>query len=338
VIRKILHSRLPQRVAHRVPPVVVEVTVGLAAAIALVALRIPMNTVAGDRAPYSLNFVAVVLACVVAGWRSGLVALVVGQLLIWYFVVPYAWDFRFANRELLAGFVVATLSQLLILAVIALYQREIDKGVAERERRLTLLDDALREIDHRTRNNYQTVLAMIELQARRSSDQTVRDALTQVGDRIQAVANASQQLAKKSVDIDSVRLDDHLCGLVQQIERGLSRDGIDVACEVEEVTASADTATSISIIVNEIVTNAIKHAFNGEGSGHVSVVGRSGSSFELTVSDNGRGIEASRRDGHAGLGSKLVESFAKQLRAKHEVVSTDKGTMHRLVIPSLQGA
>lgn len=320
------------------PPVVVEVAVGLAAAIALVALRIPMNTLAGDRAPYALNFVAVVLACVVAGWRSGLVALAVGQLLIWYFVVPDEWSFRFPNRELLVGFVVATLSQLLILAVIALYQREIDKGVAERERRLTLLDDALREIDHRTRNNYQTVLAMIELQARRSSDQTVREALTQVGDRIQAVANASQQLAKKSVDIDSVRLDDHLCGLVQQIERGLSRDGIDVACEVEEVTASADTATSISIIVNELVTNAIKHAFNGEGSGQVSVVGRSGSAFELTVSDNGRGIEASRRDGHAGLGSKLVESFAKQLRAKHEVVSTDQGTMHRLVIPSLQGA
>jgi two-component sensor histidine kinase len=85
------------------------------------------------------------------------------------------------------------------------------------------------------------------------------------------------------------------------------------------------------------VTNAIKHAFNGEGAGHVKVVGRTGSSFELIVTDNGRGIQATRRDGHAGLGSRLVESFAKQLRAKHEVVSTDQGTMHRLVIPSLQG-
>ena len=130
------------------------------------------------------------------------------------------------------------------------------------------------------------------MQSRRSSEGTVREALSQVADRIQAVANASQQLAKKSVDIDSVRLDDHLCGLVQQIERGLSRDGIDVDCEVEEVTASADAATSISIIVNELVTNAIKHAFNGEGVGHVRVVGRTGSSFELTVSDNGRGIQA----------------------------------------------
>jgi len=296
-----------------------------------------MNSLAGDRAPYALNFVAVVLASVVAGWRSGLVALTAGQLLTWYIVVPYEWSFRFESVELLVGFVIACLSQVLILTVIALYQREIDKGVAERERRLHLLDDALKEIDHRTRNNYQTVLAMIELQSRRSSDQIVREALAQVADRIQAVANASQQLAKKSVDIDSVRLDDHLCGLVQQIERGLSREGIDVECEVEEVTASADTATSISIIVNELVTNAIKHAFNGEGVGRVQVVGRTGNSFELIVTDNGRGMQATRRNGHAGLGTKLVESFAKQLRAKHEVVSTDQGTMHRLVIPSLEG-
>lgn len=318
------------------PPVLIEVAVGLAAALALLAVRLPMNSLAGDRAPYALNFVAVVLASVVAGWRGGLVALTIGQLLTWYIVVPYEWSFRFQNIELVGGFVIASLSQVLILTVIALYQREIDKGVAERERRLNLLDDALKEIDHRTRNNYQTVLAMIELQSRRSADQTVREALAQVGDRIQAVANASQQLAKQSVDIDSVRLDDHLCGLVQQIERGLSRDGIDVECEVEEVTASADTATSISVIVNELVTNAIKHAFNGEGVGHVRVVGRAGNSFELIVTDNGRGIQATRRDGHTGLGTKLVESFAKQLRAKHEVVSTDKGTMHRLVIPSLQ--
>ena len=107
-------------------------------------------------------------------------------------------------------------------------------------------------------------------------------------------------------------------------------------CDVEEVTANADTATSISIIVNELVTNAIKHAFNGEGSGHVKVLGKTGSEFELIVTDNGRGIQATRRDGHSGLGSKLVESFARQLRASHEVVSTENGTTHRLVIPSLE--
>jgi two-component sensor histidine kinase len=201
---------------------------------------------------------------------------------------------------------------------------------------LALLDEALKEIDHRTRNNYQTVLAMIGLQARRAPDPQVSEALLQVADRVQAIANASRQLAVKSEELAAVRLDDHLCGLVQQIERGLSREEIKVACDVDEVTASPEAATSISIIVNELVTNAIKHAFAGRDTGRVLISGRSGSAFELIVSDDGQGIEASRRDGHSGLGSKLVESFARQLGAKHQVSSSEQGTTHRLLIPSLQ--
>jgi two-component sensor histidine kinase len=231
--------------------------------------------------------------------------------------------------------IVATLTELMVLIIVTLYQREVDKGTREREQRLALLDEALNEIDHRTRNNYQTALAMIELQARRATNDGAREALRQVSDRIQAIANASQQLAVRSADIGRVRLDDHLCGLVQQIERGLSRDGINVDCDVDEVTADADKATSISIIVNELVTNAIKHAFNGEGSGRVRVSGRSGDPFELVVADDGSGFSQSRRKDSTGLGSKLVESFARQLGAKHQVTSTDEGTTHRLLIPSL---
>ena len=131
------------------------------------------------------------------------------------------------------------------------------------------------------------------------------------------------------------QLDDHLRELVQQIERGLSRREIRVDCDVDDVTASADTATSISIIVNELVTNALKHAFNGDGSGKVSVLGRHGSAFELIVSDDGRGMDGAIKPDHGGLGSKLVESFARQLDAKHHVTSSSQGTTHRLVIPRL---
>ena len=65
------------------------------------------------------------------------------------------------------------------------------------------------------------------------------------------------------------------------------------------------------------------------------MIGKAGSAFELIVADNGRGMASTRRDGHSGLGSRLVESFARQLGAAHEVVSTEQGTTHRLVIPTL---
>ena len=334
-MRKILHSRLPQRWAHRVSPTLVETGIALIASMAMVALRLSLDPFTGPRAPYALNFVAVVLATVAAGWRSGVLTLAISQIVIWYVVVPDRWSFVFESPETTGGFIIATFSEAVILLIIALYQREVDKGTMERERRMELMDHALNEIDHRTRNNYSTVLALIQLQTQAAGDAKVKAALQQVADRIQAIAGAADRLAIKSHDIDRIRLQDHLCGLVGQIERGMARDGIDVDCDVDEVSTSADTATSISIIVNELVTNAIKHAFNGEQSGSVWVRGKAGDTFELTVEDDGRGIAPSRRTGRAGLGTKLVESFVRQLNAKHEIVSTEKGTTHRLIIPDL---
>ena len=301
----------------------------------MVALRLALDPLIGERAPYALNFVAVVLTTVAAGWRSGLLALVISQLLIWYMVVPDRWTFAFKNGDITAAFVVATISEAVILLIIALYQREIDKGVAEREQRLALLDHALNEIDHRTRNNHQTVLAMIHLQAQRSTHDGVREALHQVADRIHAIAQATERLALRSGDLESIRLDDHLCGLCEQIERGLSRHNVNVRCEVEEITTSADMAIPIAIIVNELVTNALKHAFDGRDEGDVVVTGRMNGELRLTVTDNGVGIQRNTKVSRGGLGSKLVENFAKQLGARHEIVSTEQGTTHDLVIPKV---
>jgi len=315
---------------------VVELAIGVAVPLILVVVRAALIPLVGDRAPFAFNFLAVGIAAVLAGWRSGLIALVLGQAAIWFAVVVPQWTGTPTLSDRLGGLVTATVAELLVLIVITLYQREVAKAWSQREKRLDLLDEALREIDHRTRNNYQTVLAMIELQARRSTNEQVATALLQVAVRIQAIANASKQLAVRSADIGVVRLDDQLCGLVQEIERGLSRKEIRVECKVDDVTASVDKATSISIIVNELVTNAIKHAFNGNSSGHVWVTGKIEGAFELVVADDGRGIDATQRDDYDGLGSKLVESFARQLGAVHDVVSTETGTTHRLVIPELR--
>jgi two-component sensor histidine kinase len=302
----------------------------------MVALRLPFAGNAGDRAPYALNFLAVVLAAVLAGWRSGLVALLVGQLLTWYVIVPPHYSMGAADSERLAGFIIASISQLLVLLVIALYQREVDKGTADRERRMELLQHALREIDHRTSNNYQTVLALIHLQAQRSREGDLRDALLQISDRIGAIAKASEQMALRSATLELVRLDDHLCGLCDYIERGLSRDEIDVDCEVSECTAEPDRAIAISIIVNELVTNALKHAFVEGGSGRVQVIGKTDEGgLELTIADNGNGMKPVKSRSRGGLGTKLVETYVRQLSARHEVVSSDRGTTHRLVIPNL---
>ena len=302
----------------------------------MIGLRIPFSGLTGDRAPYALNFLAVVIAAVLAGWRSGVVALAAGQMLSWYLLVPPYYSIAVADSERLAGFVIATISQALILVIISLYQWEVDKGTAERERRVELLGHALREIDHRTANNYQTVLALIHMQAQRSAGSELQAALQQIADRIGAIAKASEQLAIRSDDLESVRLDNYLCELCGHIEQGLSREEVEVDCDVMPCTVGPDRAIALSIIVNELVTNSLKHAFSDGASGRVSVSGKvNGGGLELTVSDDGDGIKPARSRTRVGLGTKLVETYIRQLGATYDVDSSDGGTSHRILVPGI---
>lgn len=330
-----MRARLPERLAHRVPAPVVEIGVGLVAALVFLGVRIALLPLAGDRAPYAFVFLGIVLSAVIAGWRSGAVTLIAGQILAWTAIAsrPVVGT---SSDDKLGGLIIASFSQIVILTIIALYQREVAKNAREREKRLELLDQARREIDHRAKNNYQTVLSLVELQAARAEDTATRDALRQVADRIAAISVATEQLAIRGEDLSTVKLRDHLCGLCSQLERGLARGEVRVECDIPDVVTSADNAIQLAIIVNELVTNALKHAFFDGRKGIVRVHSRVvGSGLELEVSDNGCGMDGRPTAAGGGLGGKLVDSFARHLGAKHDVSSSAKGTTHRLVVPAL---
>jgi two-component sensor histidine kinase len=335
-LKRIIRSRLPERLEQRVPPILVELAVGVLAAAAGVGIRFALSPFLSNVAPYSFVYTAVTVAAVLAGWRSGLVALIAGQLLSWYVVVAPGGVLLAGYRQPTAGFILATISQAILLAAIGLYQREIAKNAREQEERMDLLDHARREIDHRAKNNFQTVLSLVQLQAARATDESVRRALQQVADRITAISVATQHLAIRTEDLATVRLRDHLCELCSQLERGLARGNVHVECDIPDVTASADTAIHLAIIVNELVTNSLKHAFEEGGTGVVRVRSKMvGTSLELEVTDDGIGMKTRAASSGTGLGRKLVETFAKHLNARVEVSSSSEGTRHLIVVPAL---
>ena len=331
-MKRILRSRLPERFAGRVPPLVVEIAAALVVTGLLAMLRIAMIPWAGDRAPYALVFVAVVGSTVLAGWRSGLLAILIGQFMVWNLVVSPV-DNALIRSQLTAGLATATLSQLVAVAIITLYQREVDRAWQRREEQVDLLHQALAEIDHRTANNYQTVLALILAQAKRA-EPPVQQALQQVADRIRAIALASKQLALSSDSLEEVRVTHHLGELCSQIKQGLSRPGVTVECQFEDVSVDAEQAIAMSILVNELVTNALKHAFPDDRHGQIHVrLDKSTDGLTLEVTDDGVGMTKSARTRGTGLGTRLVDTFIKQLRARHEVETGEGGTRHRIHWP-----
>lgn len=332
-IKRILRSRLPERLRGKLPPLVVEAAVALAVSALMTLLRVALVPWTGDRAPFAFVFVAVVGATVLAGWRSGLLATVIGQALAWDLIID-AEGYADHRLEYLSGFAVATLAQLLALVIIALYQREVDRAWAVRESQLDLLGRALAEIDHRTINNYQAVQALILSQAQATADGPAKEALLKIADRIKAVSNASRRLAATSDSLEMVRPAEHLQELCAQIERGLSRRGVAVECHFADVSLGPEETTSVSLLINELVTNALKHAFPGDREGVIRVsLAPVGDGLDLEVADNGIGIKPGGRSRSTGLGTRLVKTFVKQLRATHKVESSQAGTQHRIHIP-----
>lgn len=332
-MKKILRSRLPQRFADRVPPLFVEIAVALLISGLMALLRIALVPWAGERAAYAPVFVAVVGATVIAGWRSGLLAIIIGQWLAWTLVVAPASS-AMPRAQLISDFSLATFSQLVAVVIIWLYEREVDRALALQQVQLNLLDRAIREINHRTANNYQTVLSLVLAQARRAKEAPVKEALQQVADRIAAISAVSNKMAIRSGSPEEIEIDEHLRGLCAQIEQGLFRPGVRLECDFEPLSLRSDHAIALSILVNELVTNALKHAFPGDGEGVIGVsLRRTGEDFELIVADDGVGIGRGARGRGSGLGNRLIELFTAHLSGKHGVETGISGTRHRILFP-----
>jgi two-component sensor histidine kinase len=107
--------------------------------------------------------------------------------------------------------------------------------------------------------------------------------------------------------------------------------------DIESELLPTDRAIPIGLIVNELVTNAVKYAFPGKTSGTVLVtLKRLPRELRLTVTDDGQGLDPRRAD--SGLGGRLVEGFARQLGGRVERESDSQGTIVRLTFPSNEGS
>lgn len=330
-----MQTRLPERLRGQLPPTLVEVGIGLGLPLLIFFLRMLFYPLFGETAPLAPVFAAIALSAVLAGWRAGLITLLVGQALIWVFIMAPRGSLGPKEAVSFGVLAVAVACELAILLIIGLYQREIERASSRRESQLGLLKKALNEIDHRTSNNYQTMLALVLAQAKNAKEAPVKEALQQVADRIRAIALASRRLAVASEGLKRVRIAEHLQDLCDEIERGLARPGIRISCRFDDLVLGADETVCLSILVNELVTNALKHAFPGDRSGSIDLsLKKRRDGLELRVVDDGIGIVDASRSRGTGLGTRLVDTFTTQLKARHEVASDATGTRHLVRFPA----
>lgn len=193
----------------------------------------------------------------------------------------------------------------------------------------------MREVSHRVKNSLSLVASMLALQARASQLPEVRRAIRDAETRVATIAQVHDQLWRQR-DVQTVELEGFLRRLCAHLEQAAPAHPL--VLEVEPVAIDADRGIQLALVVNELVTNAFKHAFPEGSPGQVSVsLKRAGDgTFRLEVADNGRGLPQGFDPAAAStssLGMKVVNGLARQLDARFEARSGTGGSSFVLQIP-----
>ena len=197
----------------------------------------------------------------------------------------------------------------------------------------------LQELTHRVKNSLQIIAAMVSIEARSHKSGEGKAALERVSHRIDALGQLYSKLSKADTveAVDAATYLDELCrDLIASVHK---EDGTSIVLktDIESELLPTDRAIPIGLIVNELVTNAVKYAFPGETRGTVLVtLKRVPGELRLTVADDGQGLDPRRAN--SGLGGRLVEGFAQQLGGQVERESGSQGTTVRLILPSREGS
>jgi two-component sensor histidine kinase len=212
---------------------------------------------------------------------------------------------------------------------LAACQREeasIQSALAER-------DLLLREVHHRVKNNLQVVASLLDLQAGILRDAPARQALQESKDRVQSMARIHEYLYK-SVDVNRVAMDDYLRHLATALRHAYNAQHIGLSVQVAVEPFDVERAIPCALIVNELVSNAFKHAFPAGRAGEVVVALESrDDQHVLTVRDTGVGLPPHTDPQSAdSLGLRLVGLLAKQIGGMLHLAS-EGGTTARIAFP-----
>jgi PAS domain S-box-containing protein len=197
----------------------------------------------------------------------------------------------------------------------------------------------LKEIHHRVKNNMQVISSLVALHADELRDGAMRAVLLDVTHRVRSMAMVHEKLYE-SADLARIEFAEYARSLLNYLWRAhaTTASGVRLALDLEPVSLPVNAAVPCGLILNELVGNALKHAFRGRAGGEVTVSLRSGppDRVRLSVRDNGTGLPPGLdwRQGRS-LGLRLVQMLAGQLHAAVEL-SNSGGTEFTITFEGLK--
>lgn len=193
-------------------------------------------------------------------------------------------------------------------------------------------DILMREIHHRVKNNLQLISSLLALQGIELQNKDAQSALQEGNRRVRSMTLIHQNLYLKE-NLSQVNVKEYLNKLAFELIDSLSfQSNVDVSVQVEDIDLDIDQLVPIGLIINELLTNALKYAFPNGQDGTIDLsLYRDEKDIVFQVKDNGQGYEEKNSDN--SFGTKLIESLTSQLRGELEI-NNKNGVSTTITIPT----
>ena len=205
---------------------------------------------------------------------------------------------------------------------------EVNKSMSERTRAETInaqskfYETLIKEIHHRVKNNLQMVSSLLFLQSRSIKDEDAKNAILASQQRVESLALIHKNLYQRE-NLAELEMKSYITQLCNALVETLKKEDqkISVSVEMDEIVLDIEKAIPIGLIINELVTNSLKYAFEGRQDGVISVSlhPRPMSKFLLTVGDNGQGLKSKKK----GFGSQLIQILTQQIEGEMSEVQSE---------------
>jgi two-component sensor histidine kinase len=214
-------------------------------------------------------------------------------------------------------------------------RHELEQLVADRTRELTQALEQktalLHEVDHRVKNNLQLISSLLLLQNRRVSDPAVKAAMRAMLDRVNAIATVHRRLFQ-SDDVERFDVSAFVRDLVADVIGSSTRDDIEFSLDLERVDVAAAKAAPLALVISELLSNCMRHAFPDGRPGRIFVgIRRTNGDFRIEITDDGVGVSSAAKS--SGFGLTIIQLLCQQLKAKSETKDAEPGTRVLIDLP-----
>ncbi len=186
----------------------------------------------------------------------------------------------------------------------------------------------MREIHHRVKNNLQMINSMVRLQSRYLDKENASDSLKEVERRILTMSLLHEKMYQ-SDNLVSINIKEYITAVMSDLSYIFdSKKNVKYTLNIDDIKFKTETILYIGLLVNELITNSLKHAFNEQDNGllHISLFQKNINEYTLNVTNNGVEINFDKLNNSDSLGQRLIRNFVKQLHGKLTIESNKNET------------